>query len=130
MPLGRLSHRYKSPCSTKLRLITAKGPRKLFPDAFIIPRAQSNLVLPIGFATGKTISIQRMFKSGLMEEGLVRASEEGVPQGSILSPLLSNVYLHYVLDLWFSRRFRKHCQGQAYYFRFADDCAPGNVHLR
>ena len=56
-----------------------------------------------------------------MEDGLVHASEEGVPQGSILSPLLSNVYLHYVLDLWFSRRFLKQCRGQAYYFRFADD---------
>ena len=65
--------------------------------------------------------IQRMFKSGFMEDGLVHASEEGVPQGSILSPLLSNVYLHYVLDLWFSRRFLKQCRGQAYYFRFADD---------
>ena len=65
--------------------------------------------------------IQRMFKSGFMEDGLVHASEEGVPQGSILSPLLSNVYLHYVLDLWFSRRFHKQCHGQAYYFRFADD---------
>ncbi|MFC1605119.1 reverse transcriptase domain-containing protein, partial [Planctomycetota bacterium] len=39
----------------------------------------------------------------------------------ILSPLLSNVYLHYVLDLWFSHRVRKQCRGQAYYFRFADD---------
>jgi group II intron reverse transcriptase/maturase len=65
--------------------------------------------------------IQRMFKSGFMEDGLVHASEEGVPQGSILSPLLSNVYLHYVLDLWFSRRFLKQCQGQAFYFRYADD---------
>jgi group II intron reverse transcriptase/maturase len=65
--------------------------------------------------------IQRMFKSGFMEDGLVHASEEGVPQGSILSPLLSNVYLHYALDLWFSRRFLKQCRGQAYYFRFADD---------
>ena len=62
-----------------------------------------------------------MFKSGFMEDGLVHASEEGVPQGSILSPLLSNVYLHYVVDLWFIHRVRKESRGQAYYFRFADD---------
>ena len=65
--------------------------------------------------------ISRMLKAGIMEDGLVRASEEGTPQGSILSPLLSNIYLHYALDLWFSRRFKKRCRGQAYYFRFADD---------
>jgi group II intron reverse transcriptase/maturase len=65
--------------------------------------------------------ISRMLKAGIMEDGLVRASEEGTPQGSILSPLLSNIYLHYSLDLWFSRRFKKRCRGQAYYFRFADD---------
>ena len=65
--------------------------------------------------------IVRMLKSGVMEEGLVHASEEGVPQGGNLSPLLSNVYLHYTLDLWFERRFRKTCSGEAYYFRYADD---------
>ena len=65
--------------------------------------------------------IIRMLKSGILEAGLTRATEEGTPQGSILSPLLSNIYLHYVLDLWFSRKFRKQCRGEAYYFRFADD---------
>lgn len=65
--------------------------------------------------------ISRMLKGGIMEAGLVHASEKGTPQGSILSPLLSNIYLHYVLDLWFSRRIKKQCQGEAYYFRFADD---------
>lgn len=65
--------------------------------------------------------VARMLKSGVMEDGLVRASDEGVPQGGNVSPILSNVYLHYVLDLWFERRFRRQCRGEAYYFRFADD---------
>ena len=65
--------------------------------------------------------IIRMLKSDIMEEGLTRATEEGTPQGSILSPLLSNIYLHYVLDLWFSRRVSRQSRGEAYYFRFADD---------
>jgi group II intron reverse transcriptase/maturase len=65
--------------------------------------------------------IIRMLKSGIMEEGLVRATEEGTPQGSIVSPLLSNIYLHYVLDLWFSRRISRQSREEAYYFRFADD---------
>lgn len=65
--------------------------------------------------------VARMLRGGVMEEGLVKASEEGVPQGGNLSPLLSNVYLHYVLDLWFERVFRSQCRGEAHYFRYADD---------
>ena len=65
--------------------------------------------------------IWRMLKGGIMEEGLTRPSEEGTPQGGSLSPLLSNIYLHYVLDVWFERKFRKECRGEAYYFRYADD---------
>ncbi len=65
--------------------------------------------------------IVRMLKSGIMEDGLVRATEKGTPQGSMLSPLLSNIYLHYVLDLWFGKRVSRQCRGKARYFRFADD---------
>ena len=63
----------------------------------------------------------RMLKAGILEDGLIRAGTEGTPQGSILSPLLSNIYLHYTLDLWFKCRVKPQCAGEAYYFRFADD---------
>jgi RNA-directed DNA polymerase len=65
--------------------------------------------------------IRRMLKGGIMEDGLTRATDEGTPQGSILSPLLSNIYLHYVLDLWFRAKVRTQSRGEAYYTRFADD---------
>jgi RNA-directed DNA polymerase len=65
--------------------------------------------------------IQRFLRAGVMEDGLVRESEEGTPQGGSLSPLLSNIYLHYVLDLWWERVFRRTCRGEVYFFRFADD---------
>jgi len=45
--------------------------------------------------------------------------------GSVLSPLLSNVYLHYVLDIWFQRRMRRRCRGEVYLYRFADDFVAG-----
>ncbi len=65
--------------------------------------------------------IWRILKSGVMEDGLERASEEGTPQGGSLSALLSNVYLHYVLDLWVERRFKPSCRGEVDLFRYADD---------
>jgi group II intron reverse transcriptase/maturase len=65
--------------------------------------------------------IKRMLKAGIMEDGLTHASEEGSPQGSIVSPILSNVYLHYALDLWFEKRVKPYAKGEAHLFRFADD---------
>ncbi|MDO0826042.1 group II intron reverse transcriptase/maturase [Desulfosporosinus nitroreducens] len=65
--------------------------------------------------------IKRFLKAGVMEEGERAKTDEGVPQGGSLSPLLGNVYLHYTLDLWFSKVVVKHCRGEAYLTRFADD---------
>ena len=65
--------------------------------------------------------IVRFLKAGVMEEGWRYVSDEGVPQGGSISPILANVYLHYVLDLWFERRFRQSCKGAARMIRYADD---------
>ena len=66
--------------------------------------------------------IRKWMQAGILEEdGRVKHPEAGTPQGGIVSPVLANVYLHYVLDLWFERRVRKGNRGQSRLFRFADD---------
>lgn len=65
--------------------------------------------------------VQRFLKAGILEDGVFTASEEGTPQGGLVSPVLSNIYLHYVLDLWFEKRFARGCEGNAYLIRYADD---------
>jgi group II intron reverse transcriptase/maturase len=65
--------------------------------------------------------VRRFLKAGILEDGVFSASEEGAPQGGLVSPVLSNIYLHYVLDLWFEKRFVRGCKGKAYLIRFADD---------
>lgn len=65
--------------------------------------------------------IHRFLKAGVMEDGVVRACEEGTPQGGLVSPVLANIYLHYVLDLWFEKRFARTCPGKAFLVRYADD---------
>lgn len=65
--------------------------------------------------------IRRFLKAGVMEDGYFTASETGTPQGGLVSPVLSNIYLHYVLDLWFEKRYARTCKGRAYLVRYADD---------
>jgi group II intron reverse transcriptase/maturase len=65
--------------------------------------------------------INRFLKAGVLEDGVFQASEIGTPQGGLVSPVLSNIYLHYVLDLWFEKRFRTTCRGKAYLIRYCDD---------
>ena len=63
----------------------------------------------------------RFLKAGVIEDGSYEPTAKGTPQGAIISPLLANIYLHYVLDLWFCNIVQKHCQGEAYLVRYADD---------
>jgi RNA-directed DNA polymerase len=65
--------------------------------------------------------IRRWLKAGVLEDGEVHASEQGTPQGGSISVLLSNVYLHYVLDLWFERVVKPRLRGEAYVVRYIDD---------
>src|SRR6202043_31114 len=65
--------------------------------------------------------IRRWLKAGVLEDGKVHPNEEGTPQGGSISVLLSNIYLHYVLDLWFERVVKSRLRGEAYLVRYIDD---------
>jgi group II intron reverse transcriptase/maturase len=65
--------------------------------------------------------IRRWLKAGVLEDGKVHPSEEGTPQGGSISVLLSNLYLHFVLDLWFERVVKSRLRGEARLVRYIDD---------
>ena len=66
--------------------------------------------------------IRRFLKAGVLcRDQSIEYPEQGSPQGSIISPVLANIYLHYVLDLWFETVFKKTCKGEAFLVRYADD---------
>jgi len=70
--------------------------------------------------------ITKWLKAGILEpDGEVIHPVTGTPQGGIVSPILANVYLHYVLDLWFQKVVKKHCGGEACLIRYADDFVCG-----
>ena len=65
--------------------------------------------------------VKRFLKAGVMEDGAYLESDRGTPQGGLISPVLANVYLHYVLDTWFEYEIKPRLHGEAYYVRYADD---------
>jgi group II intron reverse transcriptase/maturase len=69
--------------------------------------------------------IQKWLKAGVMEQGKWQAVDEGTPQGGVISPLLSNVFLHYVLDLWINQWRKTQCQRDVIVVRWADDFVIG-----
>lgn len=72
--------------------------------------------------------IRKWLKAGVLEEGAVRVSEQGTAQGAVISPLLANIYLHYVLDLWAERYRRCEATGDMIIVRYADDFIVGFEH--
>jgi group II intron reverse transcriptase/maturase len=69
--------------------------------------------------------IGKWLKAGVLEEGSITFPEAGTPQGGVVSPLLANVYLHYVLDVWFERDGKPRLRGRAFLVRCADDFIMG-----
>jgi RNA-directed DNA polymerase len=69
--------------------------------------------------------IGKWLNAGVLEDGNLTFPEEGTPQGGVVSPLLANVYLHYVLDVWFEREVRPRLRGRAFLIRYADDFVMG-----
>jgi RNA-directed DNA polymerase len=69
--------------------------------------------------------IDKWLQAGVQEDGALTYPETGTPQGGVLSPLLANVYLHYVLDVWFKEEVQPRLQGSAFLIRYADDFVMG-----
>ena len=65
--------------------------------------------------------IRRLLKAGILDKKEIIPSDKGTPQGGLISPILANIYLHYVLDLWFETYTKKQTKGHCYLVRYADD---------
>jgi group II intron reverse transcriptase/maturase len=72
--------------------------------------------------------IRKWLKAGVLEDGKVRVNERGTGQGSVISPLLANIYLHYALDLWAIRWRQREATGDMIFVRYADDFIIGFQH--
>jgi RNA-directed DNA polymerase len=69
--------------------------------------------------------IRKFLRAGVSEDGQWSKTEVGTPQGAVISPLLANIYLHYVLDLWVHQWRKRHARGEVYIVRYADDFVMG-----
>ncbi|MBH3284039.1 group II intron reverse transcriptase/maturase [Serratia marcescens] len=69
--------------------------------------------------------IRKWLKAGTIEDGVLQTSDEGTPQGAVISPLLANIYLHYVFDLWVQQWRKRHATGNVIVVRYADDIVMG-----
>jgi RNA-directed DNA polymerase len=72
--------------------------------------------------------VQKWLRAGILEDGIVTIEEKGTGQGSVISPLLANIYLHYVFDLWAERWRRREATGDMIMVRYADDTVVGFQH--
>jgi group II intron reverse transcriptase/maturase len=66
--------------------------------------------------------IDKWLKAGVLEKGVLHHAQEGSPQGGVVSPLLANIYLHYVLDEWYAKDVKPRLWGKGFLVRYADDC--------
>jgi RNA-directed DNA polymerase len=90
-----------------------------------LDRNELKKMLEIRVADGSLLRlIGKCLHVGVLDGVELSTSESGTAQGSVLSPLLGNVYLHYVLDLWFEQEVKSRLRGRATLIRYADDCAP------
>jgi RNA-directed DNA polymerase len=71
--------------------------------------------------------IGKWLNAGVLEKGVLTISDEGTPQGGVISPLLANMFLHYVLDEWFEKEVRPCLKGKAFLIRYADDFVIGTA---
>jgi len=72
--------------------------------------------------------IRQWLRAGVMDDGSIKETLEGTPQGAVISPLLANIYLHYAFDLWAKQWRQRHAQGRMIVVRYADDIVLGFEH--
>jgi RNA-directed DNA polymerase len=103
--------------------IVAVDIRKFFDT---LDRAQLRSLLALRVRDGVLLRlIGKWLKAGVLEAGALTFPDQGTPQGGVISPLLANVYLHYVLDVWFEQEVKPRLRGRAFLIRYADDFVMG-----